>query len=132
MVFRTILLAFLLALQGCTLKQAPKLAATTSPEPESQPSSFTPPTPDGPADFQSQILPVLVKRCSPCHFPGGKMYSLLPFDQPATVQQLGTKLFTRIKGPEEQALILRFLAQSKAAGVPEEQPTFIMPGNKTP
>ena len=132
MVFRTILLAFLLALQGCALKQAPKIAATNSPEPETQPFAFTPPTPDGPADFQSQILPVLVKSCSPCHFPGGKMYSRLPFDRQATIEQLGTRLFTRIKRPEEQALILRFLAQNEAAGVPEEQPTFIMPGNQTP
>jgi hypothetical protein len=132
MVFRTILLGFLLALQGCSLKQAPKLAATTSPEPEAQPFGFTPPTPNGPADFQSQILPVLVKRCSPCHFRGGKMYSRLPFDRQSTIQQLGTRLFTRIERPEEQALILRFLAQNKAAGVAEEQPTFIMPGNQTP
>jgi hypothetical protein len=132
MVFRTILLGFLLALQGCALNQAAKLAAKSEPEPETQPFAFIPPTSDGPADFQSQILPVLVKRCTPCHFPGGKMYSRLPFDQQATIQQLGTRLFTRIKRPEEQALILRFLAQNEAAGVPEEQPTFIMPGDQTP
>jgi len=39
------------------------------------------------------------------------MYDRLPFDRVATIRDLGTKLFTRIKAEDEQALIRRFLAQ---------------------
>jgi len=61
-------------------------------------------------DFASQVLPI-VRRCEPCHFEGGKMYAELPFDDPATVRRLGEALFTRIKGPDEQALLRAFFAQ---------------------
>ena len=64
-----------------------------------------------PVDFQSQILPILETRCQPCHFSGGKMYARLPFDRPATLYLLGTKLFTRIRDEEEQALLRAFLDQ---------------------
>lgn len=57
----------------------------------------------------------MVKRCSPCHFPGGKMYDRLPFDSPQTLRELGTRLFTRIKEQDEQALLLRFFAQDSRA-----------------
>jgi hypothetical protein len=39
------------------------------------------------------------------------MYDRLPFDQAQTIRDLGPKLFTRIKTPEEQATIRQFLAQ---------------------
>ncbi|MEP6948032.1 MAG: hypothetical protein ABI863_02100 [Ginsengibacter sp.] len=35
--------------------------------------------------FTSQILPILVSHCSPCHFTGGKMYERLPFDTRETI-----------------------------------------------
>jgi len=132
MALPTILLIFLLALQGCAGKQAPRPAEMTPPAPATQALAFVPPVPEGPVDFQSQVLPILVKRCSPCHFPGGKMYSRLPFDRQATIQQLGTRLFTRIERPEEQALILGLLTQSETAGEPGEQPIFIKPESQTP
>ncbi len=62
-------------------------------------------------DFQSEILPILEARCQPCHFPGGKMYDRLPFDRPETLYLLGTKLFTRIRDADEQALLRDFLEQ---------------------
>ena len=62
-------------------------------------------------DFTRDVRPILEKRCQPCHFQGGKMYERLPFDRAETIQQLGTKLFTRIKAEDEQAVIRRFLAQ---------------------
>ena len=65
-------------------------------------------------EFETQVRPILEKKCSPCHFPGGKMYDRLPFDRPGTIRVLGTALFTRIHDPEERATISAFL------GVPDE------------
>lgn len=62
-------------------------------------------------DFDTQIKPIFQARCQPCHFPGGKVYDHLPFDQPETITRLGAKLFTHIKDKVEQRLIREFLAQ---------------------
>ena len=62
--------------------------------------------------FTANVQPILVAKCQPCHFEGGKMYAELPFDNPKTVRELGTRLFSRIKEPEEQDRIRAFLAQS--------------------
>ncbi|MTI22735.1 hypothetical protein E1176_17010 [Fulvivirga sp. RKSG066] len=61
--------------------------------------------------FEKDIEPILLSRCQPCHFTGGKMYEKLPFDTAATVHKLGEELFTRIKDEKEQALIKAFIAQ---------------------
>ena len=66
-----------------------------------------------PVDFQTQIRPILEQRCQPCHFAGGKMYEHLPFDRPATIVKLGTKLFTRIRDEKQRELIRQFLASAK-------------------
>ena len=129
---RTLPLCLLVALQGCVLRQPPKLAESSSPEPATQPPTLCQPAQAGPVDFQSQVLPMLVSRCSPCHFPGGSMYARLPFDQEATIRQLGTKLFTRIKRPEEQATLLRFLGSSEMGKATEELPESIRPENQAP
>ena len=65
-------------------------------------------------DFATQIRPILEERCRPCHFAGGKVYEHLPFDRPATITTLGTKLFTRIKDENERRLIREFLSQQSA------------------
>lgn len=62
-------------------------------------------------DFDTQIKPIFMARCQPCHFQGGKVYEKLPFDKPETITKLGTKLFTRIKVEKEERLIKEFLAQ---------------------
>ena len=62
------------------------------------------------ADFARDVRPILERRCQPCHFPGGKMYARLPFDKPETIVELNTRLFTRIKKDDEQAIIRAFLA----------------------
>jgi hypothetical protein len=87
-------LAVILAVASCLL--------ATSPAPQ-------PNTPS--VDFQTQIRPILEKRCQPCHFTGGKMYEKMPFDRPQTIRTLGEKMFTRIKDPKEQAILRVFLAQ---------------------
>jgi hypothetical protein len=66
--------------------------------------------PPTPVDFRRDVQPILEHRCQPCHFPGGKMYAHLPFDKPETIVKLGTKVFTRIKKDDEQAVIRAFLA----------------------
>src|SRR3979409_442459 len=61
-------------------------------------------------DFESEIKPIFQARCQPCHFQGGKVYDKMPFDNPETINRLGTKLFTRIKDEKERRLISEFLA----------------------
>jgi len=69
-------------------------------------------------EFETQVRPILEKRCNPCHFPGGKMYDRLPFDRPGTIRVLGTALFTRLHDEEERAVIRAFLGVP-AEGLPE-------------
>jgi hypothetical protein len=75
-----------------------------------EPSAAATPAPKS-VDFAKDVRPILEKRCQPCHFTGGKMYGMLPFDRAETVDKLGTKLFTRIKKDDEQAVIRAFLAR---------------------
>ena len=62
--------------------------------------------------FNSQIQPILIKHCSPCHFPGGKMYEKLPFDKDTTIINHEKGILKRIKG-EENDLIKTFIEQNK-------------------
>ena len=62
--------------------------------------------------FVSQIQPILVKNCSPCHFTGGKMYERMPFDKDTTIINHETGILKRIKG-EENLLIKTFIEQNK-------------------
>ena len=80
------------------------LAASTTPSPK----------PAAPVDFEKQIQPLLEAKCQPCHYAGGKMYAKRPFDRPATIVDLGEKLFTRIKDEDQRKLIRTFLAEQKA------------------
>ena len=63
-------------------------------------------------DFDTQLKPIFQSKCMPCHFSGGKVYDRMPFDNPATIRKLGTRLFTRIKDEKEQRLIEDFLSQT--------------------
>ena len=63
-------------------------------------------------DFETQLKPIFKSKCMPCHFEGGKMYDHLPFDQPATIRKLGTRLFTRIKEENDRRLIEDFLNEA--------------------
>jgi hypothetical protein len=74
------------------------------------------PAPAPPARFEDTVMPILEVRCQPCHFPGGVMYERLPFDRPRTIRDLGTRLFTRLTDPDEQAAIQAFLDQPPGPG----------------
>jgi hypothetical protein len=63
-------------------------------------------------DFDTQLKPIFQSKCMPCHFNGGQMYDRLPFDKPATIRKLGTRLFTRIREENDRRLIEDFLTQS--------------------
>ena len=62
-------------------------------------------------NFKSQIQPLLVKNCSPCHFPGGKMYEKLPFDKEETIVNHEPGVFKRIKKENEVSLVKQFIDQ---------------------
>ena len=62
-------------------------------------------------DFDTQLKPIFQSKCMPCHFNGGTVYDRLPFDNPATIRKLGTRLFTRIKDEQDRKLIEDFLKQ---------------------
>ena len=88
-----IALALLLVESGGVVKPA------TSSEPKAR------------VDFDTQLKPIFQSKCMPCHFSGGQMYDRLPFDKPATIKKLGTRLFTRIKDEHDRKLIEDFLTQ---------------------
>jgi hypothetical protein len=62
--------------------------------------------------FTSQIQPILVRNCSPCHFTGGKMYERMPFDKDTTIINHEAGILRRIKG-EENLIIKSFIDQNK-------------------
>lgn len=48
-------------------------------------------------DFEMDIVPILKARCSPCHFPGGKMYEKMPFDKSKTIRDHAAGVTRRLK-----------------------------------
>jgi hypothetical protein len=61
--------------------------------------------------FTEHIQPILVTRCSPCHFTGGKMYAKMPFDRAATIlnPEARNGILKRIKDEKENEMIKRFM-----------------------
>jgi len=117
----------LLASTGCvTVRPAPVAGAPVAASPQPGASASTGTSPKDAIggidptreEFETQVRPILEKRCNPCHFPGGKMYDRLPFDRPGTIRVLGTALFTRLHDEEERAVIRHFLGVP-AEGLPE-------------
>ena len=63
-------------------------------------------------DFTSQVQPILVKNCSPCHFTGGKMYERMPFDKDTTIINHEKGILKRIKG-DENIVLRTFIQQNR-------------------
>jgi hypothetical protein len=61
--------------------------------------------------FESDVKPLLHRRCAPCHSPGGQMYARMPFDQPATVREHSAGILGRLKA--DGAVLERWLAASR-------------------
>jgi N-acetylated-alpha-linked acidic dipeptidase len=88
---------------------APRVAQATTPVPAHAPVAA------GRLEFARDVLPILEQRCTPCHFPGGVMHERLPFETEATSRVLGTKLFTRLRKPEDQVVVRAWLEQEAGA-----------------
>jgi hypothetical protein len=90
--------------------QAVPAVAAPAPAPAATPAPMVAevaaPAPDL---FQAEVKPLLMRKCSPCHAPGGRMYDRMPFDAPATIVDHQAGVLRRIKDPEEHALIERWL-----------------------
>jgi len=65
-------------------------------------------------DFEKDVLPVLLKNCSPCHFTGGKMYERLPFDKEATILNNADKILKRVEKDEKKAVVKEFILQHRS------------------
>jgi hypothetical protein len=65
-------------------------------------------------DFKTMIQPIFEKRCNPCHFPGGKMYEKMPFDNPKTILNHEAGILRRIKADEEVELVKQFINSNKS------------------
>ncbi len=101
----SIVMTLLLVESGGAVKSARK------PNVVSSATVSTSSTPKARVDFETQLKPIFQSKCMPCHFSGGQMYDRLPFDKPATIKKLGTRLFTRIKDENDRRLIEDFLTQ---------------------
>ena len=66
-------------------------------------------------DYKAQILPILQKKCSPCHFAGGKMYERMPFDSSQIIINHEAGVLKRFKDEQENALIKQFIQENKVA-----------------
>lgn len=87
---------------------APPPLATT---PAAAPAEALPPAPaaasiaDG---FRDRVRPILQRRCTPCHEPGGIMYGRLPFDQAGTIRGHREGVLRRLKD-DERATVAAWL-----------------------
>ncbi|MDP9230463.1 MAG: hypothetical protein M3O67_07310 [Bacteroidota bacterium] len=68
-------------------------------------------TPTDSIQFDAQVKPIFVTRCSPCHFTGGKMYAKMPFDKAETIISHKDGILKRIKNEKENELIKAFVMQ---------------------
>ena len=66
------------------------------------------------ASFLQEIEPILVKNCSPCHFPGGKVYTKMPFDAALTIIGLKKdRVLMRIKDEAQKDLVRKYIEQNQ-------------------
>src|SRR5262249_5532297 len=89
---------------------AGKIAAaepTPAPEPTAAPAppaASAPAPPPKDALFETTLRPVLATKCTPCHWPGGRMYERMPFDDPRTITGHLEGVRRRLKGEDRETL----------------------------
>jgi pimeloyl-ACP methyl ester carboxylesterase len=54
--------------------------------------------------FRDRVQPILAQRCTPCHWPGGVMYSRIPFDDPEAVRSHGEGVLRRLEGDDHETV----------------------------
>jgi len=59
---------------------------------------------------------MLVKKCAPCHEPGGKLYEKLPFDNAGVVAAHAPGILRRLQGEDRETL------EKWVATLPEKPP----------
>jgi len=99
-----IILSWALLVQTCNFQDTNNITVSSTKIPEQQFNKI---------DFEKEIKPIFVKNCSPCHFPGGKMYEKLPFDKDTTIINHSASILKRIKNEEENTLLKEFISQNK-------------------
>jgi hypothetical protein len=65
-------------------------------------------------DFTKDVKPVLMQRCSPCHFTGGKMYEKMPFDKSETLLSHQQGILRRIKDEKENRILRNYITRQGA------------------
>ncbi|HEY6503317.1 MAG TPA: hypothetical protein VIZ28_05025 [Chitinophagaceae bacterium] len=103
--FSILLISGILFLQTCAINGADESSLIKKEKPVQEKTKI---------DFEKQVLPVMVKNCSPCHFTGGKMYERLPFDKDTTIINHGERILNRIKKDDENTLLKAFFDQKKS------------------
>jgi len=68
-------------------------------------------------NFKTQVQPILIKNCSPCHFPGGKLYEKLPFDKGETIVNHEAGVFKRLKKEDEVKLVKQYIEENKKSNL---------------
>ena len=65
--------------------------------------------------FDTDVKPIFERHCNPCHFPGGKLYDRLPFDQASTIIKHEQGILKRISDADEVKMIREFVQQSSSS-----------------
>ena len=66
------------------------------------------------SSFAQNIEPILLRNCSPCHFPGGKVYAKMPFDAPLTIVSLKKeRVLMRIKDETQKEIVKKYIEQNQ-------------------
>lgn len=76
-------------------------------------------------NYNAELLPILQKKCSPCHFKRGKMYAKMPFDISATIVNHEAGVLKRFKDEQEITLIKKFIRQKSKTDYKLSQKSLI-------
>ena len=98
---------------ACAGREAPPRAAHAIPSPAPPAPTEAPPPPSVVAAdvFEAEVRPILARRCTPCHVPGGRMYERMPFDDAETVRGHREGILRRLNG-DDKATLERWLGGS--------------------